>query len=76
MGKLIYLTHTRLDIANGVTAVSQFMHDPRKRHLHAFNIILQYFKTSTRRTIILEEEKMFMETNADLHSLLLISDLQ
>ncbi|RDX90369.1 hypothetical protein CR513_27776, partial [Mucuna pruriens] len=33
VGKLIYLSHTRLDIAYAVSVVSQFMHDPRERHL-------------------------------------------
>ncbi|RDX73133.1 putative mitochondrial protein, partial [Mucuna pruriens] len=35
MGKLIYLSHTRLDIAYDVSVISQFMHDPRERHLQA-----------------------------------------
>ena len=30
--KLIYLSHTRFDVAYVVSVVSQFMHDPRERH--------------------------------------------
>ena len=33
VGKLIYLAHTRPDIAYSVSVISQFMHDPRKIHL-------------------------------------------
>ena len=34
-GKLIYLSHTRLDIAFAVSMVSQFMHSPCQEHLEA-----------------------------------------
>jgi len=30
--KLMYLSHTRPDIAYAVSVVSQFMHDPRERN--------------------------------------------
>ena len=35
VGKIIYLSHTRLDIAFDVSLVSQFMHSPYKKHLEA-----------------------------------------
>ena len=41
VGKLIYLSHTRPDIAYVVSVVSQFMHDPRERHLQAVDKIIQ-----------------------------------
>jgi len=44
--KLVYLSHTRPDIAYAVSVVSQFMHHPRERHLRAMNRIIQYFKAS------------------------------
>ena len=33
VGRLIYLAHTRLDIAYSVSVISQFMHDSREIHL-------------------------------------------
>jgi hypothetical protein len=44
VGKLIYLSHTRPDIAFAVSVVSQFMHNPRTAHLDAVNRILRYLK--------------------------------
>jgi hypothetical protein len=44
VGKLIYLSHTRPDIAFAVSVVSQFMHDPKTTHLDALNRILKYLK--------------------------------
>ncbi|KAK2965726.1 hypothetical protein RJ640_025452 [Escallonia rubra] len=35
VGKLIYLSHTRPDIAYAVSVVSQFMQNPKDVHLHA-----------------------------------------
>jgi len=46
VGKLIYLSHIRLDIAYAFSMVSHFMHDPRERHLLAINRIIQYLKAS------------------------------
>lgn len=44
LGKLIYLSHTRPDIAYSVSVVSQFMHNPKDIHLQAVYHILQYLK--------------------------------
>ena len=40
--KLIYLSHTRPDIGFPVSVVSQFMNDPREKHLEAVYWILRY----------------------------------
>ncbi|KAL9992694.1 putative RNA-directed DNA polymerase [Helianthus debilis subsp. tardiflorus] len=44
MGKLIYLSHTRPDIAYAIGVVSQFMHQPQVAHMEAAQRILRYLK--------------------------------
>jgi hypothetical protein len=44
VGKLIYLTVTRPDIAFAVSVISQFMYAPRTSHLSAVDRILRYLK--------------------------------
>ena len=44
VGRLIYLSHTRPDIAFAVSVVSQFMHVPRVNHMEAVFRILRYFE--------------------------------
>ena len=51
VGKLIYLTITRPDIAFAVSVVSQFMHAPRTSHMNAIVRILKYLKCSPGRGI-------------------------
>lgn len=51
VGKLIYLSHTRPDIAYAVSMVSQFMHDPRKQHMDAVMRVLRYLKKTPGKGI-------------------------
>ncbi|CAL9029011.1 unnamed protein product, partial [Prunus brigantina] len=46
VGRLIYLSHTRPDIAYAVSVVSQFMHSPSEIHMEAVMRILQYLKSA------------------------------
>lgn len=50
MGRLIYLSHTRSDVAYAVGVARQFMYDARKEHLHAVYRILRYLKASLEET--------------------------
>ena len=52
VGKLIYLAHTRLNIAYAVGVVSRFMHRPQVHHMEAIIKILRYLKGSPGRGIL------------------------
>ena len=41
VGRLMYLSHTKSDIAYTIEVVSQFMHNPKKVHLRATHRIFQ-----------------------------------
>ena len=49
--KLIYLAHTRSNIAYVVSVVSQFMHDPREMHMEAVFRVPKYLKSSSGQGI-------------------------
>ena len=44
MGKLIYLSHTKLNIASSISVVSQFMNNPTEEHMKVMYRILRYFE--------------------------------
>ena len=52
VGKLIYLSHTRPDIAYAVSLVSQFMHCPSEDHMNAVVRILRYLKSSSGKGLM------------------------
>ncbi|RVW35915.1 Retrovirus-related Pol polyprotein from transposon RE1 [Vitis vinifera] len=41
VGKLMYLAHTRPDLAYALSVVSQYMHNPREQHMNAVMRILR-----------------------------------
>ncbi|XP_074374435.1 uncharacterized protein LOC141714838 [Apium graveolens] len=55
VGKLIYLAHTRPDIAFAVSMVSQFMDKPYKEHMDAVIRILRYLKGSPGKGLFFEK---------------------
>jgi len=66
--KLIYLSHTRLDITYVVSVVSKFMHDPREKHLHAVNRIIQYLKSSPGKGLLFKKgEKLSMKVYTNVN---------
>lgn len=56
MGKLIYLNHTRLDIAFVMGVLNRHMYDLGEVHLQATNIILAYLKGTIKQTLLFKEE--------------------
>jgi len=54
VGRLLYLCHTRPDIAFAVSVVSRYMHDPRSEHLEAVNRILRYLKGTPGKGLLFE----------------------
>ncbi|RVW88062.1 Retrovirus-related Pol polyprotein from transposon RE1 [Vitis vinifera] len=52
VGKLIYLSYTRPDIAYVVSVVSQFMHNPSEDHMDAVIRILRYLKSSLGKGLL------------------------
>ncbi|KAJ9550705.1 hypothetical protein OSB04_014750 [Centaurea solstitialis] len=56
VGRLIYLSHTRPDIAFVVSRVSQFMHAPRQPHMLVVFRILQYLKSTPGKGLFFKSE--------------------
>ncbi|KAJ0615698.1 putative RNA-directed DNA polymerase [Helianthus annuus] len=52
VGKLIYLSHTRPDIAYAVGVVSQFMHEPQAAHMEAVIRIIRYLKGTPNHGVL------------------------
>lgn len=52
IGRLIYLSHTRPDIAYVVSVVSRFMHAPSERHMNAVVRIIKYLKNAPGKGIM------------------------
>ena len=68
VGRLIYLSHTRPDIAFAVSVVSQYMHSPKESHLEAVYKILRYLKGFPRRGLFFKKsdsKKVEIYTDAD-----------
>ena len=56
VGRLIYLSHTRPDIAYVVSVVSQFMHCPSEKHMDAVYRILKYLKMTPGKGLLFEKK--------------------
>ena len=67
-GKLIYLNHTRPDIAFSVGVLSRFMNSPRKSYLEAAYRVLAYLKGSVGHMLLFKRHggtTVTMYTDAD-----------
>lgn len=53
IGRLMYLAHTRPDLAYALRVVSQFMHSTGEKHMQVVTRILRYLKGSPGRGLLL-----------------------
>lgn len=67
VGRLLYLAHTRPDIAYALSIVSQFMHNPGEQHMNAVMRILRYLKTAPGKGILFSKNtnKQHIEVYTD-----------
>ncbi|RVW49036.1 Retrovirus-related Pol polyprotein from transposon RE1 [Vitis vinifera] len=68
VGKLMYLSHTRPNIAYVVSIVSQFMHNPSEDHMDAVIRILRYLKFSPGKGLLFSKNghlRINASTDAD-----------
>ncbi|XP_050107769.1 uncharacterized mitochondrial protein AtMg00810-like [Malus sylvestris] len=59
VGCLMYLAHTRPDLAYALSVVSQYMHDPGEQHMNAVMRILRYLKGSPGKGILFKRNNHF-----------------
>ena len=59
VGRLIYLAHTRPNIAYSVSVINQFMHGPREPHLQAAYRVLHYLKGNPGKGILIKKNNTF-----------------
>nr|CAN63629.1 hypothetical protein VITISV_018697 [Vitis vinifera] len=52
VGRLMYLAHTRPDLAYALSVVSQYMHNPGEQHMNAVMRILRYLKNAPGKGIL------------------------
>jgi hypothetical protein len=57
VGRLIYLSHTRLDIAYAISMISQFMHSLKEVHLQVAHQVLQYLKGTPGKGILFKRTR-------------------
>lgn len=55
VGRLIHLAYTRSDLANAVSAVSRYLHDPGKKNMNVVMCILSYFMRGPGKEILFTE---------------------
>ncbi|WJZ89568.1 hypothetical protein VitviT2T_008778 [Vitis vinifera] len=69
VGRLMYLAHTRPDLAYTLSVVSQYMHNPGEQHMNAVMRILRYLKNAPRKRILftknVDHQSIEVYTDAD-----------
>ncbi|KAK2988057.1 hypothetical protein RJ640_001998 [Escallonia rubra] len=69
VGRLMYLAHTRPDLAYALSIVSQYMHNPGEQHMNAVLRILRYLKSAHGQGILFtkneDHQSVDVYTDAD-----------
>ncbi|XP_073130887.1 secreted RxLR effector protein 161-like [Henckelia pumila] len=69
VGRLMYLAHTRPDLAYSLSVVSQFMQNPGEQHMNAVMRILRYLKSAPGKGILFSkntgDQSINVYTDAD-----------
>ncbi|KAK2970044.1 hypothetical protein RJ640_014984 [Escallonia rubra] len=69
VGRLMYLAHTRPDLAYALSTVSQYMHNPGEQHMNAVLRILRYLKSAPGQGILFtkneDHQSVDVYTDAD-----------
>lgn len=63
VAKLIYLSHTRLDIAFAISVVSQYMHAPCEEHLEVVCRILKYLEGTPGKGLFFRKNEGALKDN-------------
>jgi hypothetical protein len=64
VGRLMYLAHTRPDLAYALSVISQFMHNPGEQHMNAIMHILRYLKSSPGKGILFHKNEDHQRVDA------------
>ena len=64
IGILMYLAHTRPDLAYALSIVSQFMHNPGEQHMNAVMGILRYLKSALGKGILFTKNEDYQSVDA------------
>lgn len=64
VGRLMYLSHTRPDLAYALSVVSQFMHNPGEQHMNAVLRILRYLKSAPGKGILFSKNEDYRKVVA------------
>ena len=79
VGRLMYLAHTRPDLAYALSVVSQYMHNLGEQHMNAIMCILRYLKNAPRNGILfaknVDHQSIEVYTDADWPVQWMIDDL-
>ncbi|WKA11440.1 hypothetical protein VitviT2T_028937 [Vitis vinifera] len=69
VGRLMYLAHTRPNLAYALSVVSQYMHNPGEQHINAVMRILRYLKNAPGKGILftknVDHQSIEVYTDAD-----------